>query len=293
METKSIGNKIAVARKKRRLSQAQLAEKLFISAQAVGKWERGESMPDIITLNKLADIFNVDLNYFSEKFNSSETQLTSADTATGSQKSKLKWDMSGGNWIDADFSGLKNLHEKFSSSNMKNCKYRGSELSGLILKDNYVGNCDFSNSDISFSTIQSSHLIKNDFKNCSLKASKFSLSHLKDSDFANADFTGVTFNVSDFINNSIDNSTWNQTIFKTTGFENIVFTGIIDNCSFENCGFKKVKFQNVTLINTFFKNNRKLNQVRFIDCKADKLTYAFLQSGKADLTGITLINHDG
>ena len=70
METKIIGNKIADARKKLSISQAQLAEKLFISAQAVGKWERGESMPDIVTLNKLADILNVDLNYFSEKFNS-------------------------------------------------------------------------------------------------------------------------------------------------------------------------------------------------------------------------------
>ena len=44
--------------------------------------------------------------------------------------------MSSGNWIDADFSGLKNLQEKFSSSNMKNCKFIGSELSGLILKSN-------------------------------------------------------------------------------------------------------------------------------------------------------------
>ncbi|MBK6964789.1 MAG: helix-turn-helix transcriptional regulator [Bacteroidales bacterium] len=36
------------------VSQAQLAGHLFISPQAIGKWERGESMPDIITLNRLA-----------------------------------------------------------------------------------------------------------------------------------------------------------------------------------------------------------------------------------------------
>jgi len=294
METKMIGNKIAEARKKLSISQANLAEKLFISAQAVGKWERGESMPDILTLNKLAGILNVDLNYFSEEFNSSQAEITSnlETTAKDIQSEKMNWDMSSGNWIDADFSGLKNLHEKFGSSNMRNCKFIGSELSGLNLKSNQIEKCDFSNSDISCSNIQSSHMVKNDFKNCSLKESKFSVSHLKDSDFTNADFSGVTFNSSDFINNRIENSIWNQTAFKTTGFDNIVFTGIIDNCSFENCGFKKVKFQNATLINTFFKNNRKLKQVKFIDCKVDKLTYAFLKNGNANLTGITIINDE-
>ena len=68
METKVIGNKIAEARKKINISQAQLAQHMFISAQAVGKWERGESIPDIITFNRLAKILGVDLNYFSENF---------------------------------------------------------------------------------------------------------------------------------------------------------------------------------------------------------------------------------
>ena len=51
----------------------------------------------------------------------------------------------------------------------------------------------------------------------------------------------------------------------------------------------EVKFQNSTLINTFFKNNKKLKQVQFIDCKTDKLTYAFLKNENADLSGITLL----
>ena len=63
---KMIGNKIAEARKKVNISQAQTAQRLFISSQAVGKWERGESMPDIITFNRLAEILGVDLNYFSK-----------------------------------------------------------------------------------------------------------------------------------------------------------------------------------------------------------------------------------
>lgn len=108
-----IGNKIAEARKKLSLSQAQLAAKLFISAQAVGKWERGESLPDIITLNKLANILNVDLNYFSGGFDSSEAETASnpEENTKDNQPKKVKWDMSTGNWVDADFSGLMDLQE--------------------------------------------------------------------------------------------------------------------------------------------------------------------------------------
>ena len=46
LNSNSIGNKIAEARKKINLSQAELAQQVSISPQAVGKWERGESMPD-------------------------------------------------------------------------------------------------------------------------------------------------------------------------------------------------------------------------------------------------------
>ena len=70
MEANQVGKKIAEARKRLNLSQSLLAQKLFISPQAVGKWERGESMPDISTFNNLAIILGVDLNYFSNDFQS-------------------------------------------------------------------------------------------------------------------------------------------------------------------------------------------------------------------------------
>lgn len=45
------------------LSQDDLAEKLYISRQAVSKWENGESTPDIDKLVQLAEIFDVSLDY--------------------------------------------------------------------------------------------------------------------------------------------------------------------------------------------------------------------------------------
>ncbi|MEY8533888.1 helix-turn-helix domain-containing protein [Blautia pseudococcoides] len=53
------GDRISFLRKLKGLTQAQLAEKLGISAQAVSKWESGLSCPDIMMLVPLADIFNV------------------------------------------------------------------------------------------------------------------------------------------------------------------------------------------------------------------------------------------
>lgn len=55
----SFGDRISFLRKLKGLTQAQLAEKLGISAQAVSKWESGLSCPDIMMLVPLADIFDV------------------------------------------------------------------------------------------------------------------------------------------------------------------------------------------------------------------------------------------
>lgn len=301
METTMIGSKIAKARKKINISQAQLAEQLFISPQAVGKWERGESVPDIITFNRLAEILGVDLNYFSENFPSTVAardgyQRTSGEpldkqpAALPSEKQpkKLSWDMSRGNWADADFSGLNNLHEKFSSSNMQRCKFIGSDLSGLLLKNNNVDSCDFSGSDFSKSRIQHSSLANNQFKGCSLNETEFSGSYIYGCDLTEADFTGVVIRSGGLEKNILTDTIWDRTSFIETYLADIVFEGTMEGCYFENAAFKRVIFRNATLTNTFFKC-RSLKRIQFINCQADRMTYEFLKNGKADLSGITLL----
>lgn len=54
-----IGENIKRLRRERGLTQETLAERLHISAAAVSKWERGESVPDIGMLLPLASYFNV------------------------------------------------------------------------------------------------------------------------------------------------------------------------------------------------------------------------------------------
>ena len=58
-----LGERIAELRKERKISQEELADILCTSRQAVSKWERGESDPDIDRLKDLAAYFNVSIDY--------------------------------------------------------------------------------------------------------------------------------------------------------------------------------------------------------------------------------------
>lgn len=57
-----IGANIALYRKNAGLTQAGLAAKLNYSDKAISKWERGESIPDVITLLTLAEQFEITVN---------------------------------------------------------------------------------------------------------------------------------------------------------------------------------------------------------------------------------------
>lgn len=57
-----IGANIAAYRKRAGLTQLALAEKLNYSDKAVSKWERGESIPDVLTLMQLAAQFGIPVN---------------------------------------------------------------------------------------------------------------------------------------------------------------------------------------------------------------------------------------
>ena len=59
METKDI---IYDLRTKNGLSQDELAEKLFVTRQAVSRWENGETIPNTETLKLLSKLFNVSIN---------------------------------------------------------------------------------------------------------------------------------------------------------------------------------------------------------------------------------------
>ncbi len=60
----SVGAKIKYLRKKHKLTQSELAEKLGVVPTAVSAWERGSNRPMVDKLSMMADLFSVNLLYF-------------------------------------------------------------------------------------------------------------------------------------------------------------------------------------------------------------------------------------
>ena len=58
----SFGTRLADLRREHNLTQNDIADRLNISAQAVSKWENDLTSPDIDTLLKLSDIFNISVD---------------------------------------------------------------------------------------------------------------------------------------------------------------------------------------------------------------------------------------
>ena len=59
METKNILHEL---RTRKGLSQDELAEKIFVTRQAVSRWENGETVPNTETLKLLSKLYNVSIN---------------------------------------------------------------------------------------------------------------------------------------------------------------------------------------------------------------------------------------
>ena len=62
MDLIKIGKFITDCRKKKNLTQEQLAEKLYITDRAVSKWERGLSLPDADKMFDICDILDININ---------------------------------------------------------------------------------------------------------------------------------------------------------------------------------------------------------------------------------------
>lgn len=62
MDIKKVGEQIAALRKSKGLTQSELGERTGVSFQAVSKWERGETLPDITLLPDLAKVLETSID---------------------------------------------------------------------------------------------------------------------------------------------------------------------------------------------------------------------------------------
>lgn len=75
-----LGEKIISERKKCKLSQEDLAEKLGITRQTISNWELNETSPDLKQASKLCDIFNISLDELTGKESAILTKLDKTES---------------------------------------------------------------------------------------------------------------------------------------------------------------------------------------------------------------------
>ena len=88
-----IGSKIKEARMKIELTQEQVAETLGVSRQTISNWETGKSYPDIVSVIKMSDLYEVSLDYLL-KGKEAETMtkyITYLEESTNTVKSKQRF----------------------------------------------------------------------------------------------------------------------------------------------------------------------------------------------------------
>lgn len=61
LDIKNFGRRIADLRHAAHLKQEDIAKRCFVSVQAVSKWERGQSVPNILMLDDLAAALGVEI----------------------------------------------------------------------------------------------------------------------------------------------------------------------------------------------------------------------------------------
>lgn len=86
----SLSNKLIELRKEKGLTQTDIAEKLFVSRQAVSKWEKGTSIPDIENIIKLSEIFEVSTDFLLLQNDDSDNEIITSSKVIADASKKRK-----------------------------------------------------------------------------------------------------------------------------------------------------------------------------------------------------------
>lgn len=82
----NLGTKILELRKKKNITQDELAAELGVTAAAVSKWENGYTLPDILMLCALADYFGVTTDELLDRTKPTKFAVIAAETMELGQK---------------------------------------------------------------------------------------------------------------------------------------------------------------------------------------------------------------
>ena len=82
----NIGTKIKNARTSANLTQEQVAEALDVSRQTVSNWENEKTYPDIVSVIKMSDLYNISLDHLLKGKSMSDYLEESTNTVRSKNK---------------------------------------------------------------------------------------------------------------------------------------------------------------------------------------------------------------
>lgn len=257
-----IGKRIAQARKQKGLSQAQVAQHLAISPQAVGKWERGESLPDIITLDRLALYLGISLNTFSES--SSEHSIDDAHgLAAESEEQHTEAALQDGVLDAAGPPASEHVSSKKSATVEDEHQNLAQEDTLEVATDTTdVPKWDFSHGDWRDSDFSGLNNLAEKLKGSNIRNCQFVGSELQnleltgssviDSSFQKADLSDALFKGCSIVRCNFDHAELNNAVFKGSSVIDCSFNAAaltaatIDGCSFKRCTMEDIALKNIT-----------------------------------------------
>lgn len=272
MAIELIGEKISLARKAMNMSQAELATKLNMSPQMVSKWERGESLPDIIMLKRLSEELNINICYLisDEVSEEQETNIT-----PNANQVKIKTDKAlaniykFGNWNHTDFSNTTIKDKNFSYAQLKRCNFSDCNLEGNNFSYTEFYECDLQRANLKEANLKFIDINKTDASGVNLEGSYLKMSDFKYSKLNKAQLNNARIYCTCFKEVEMIDINLNDTLIEKTTFIGVIF----NNITFNNTLFKECKFK----------------KSEFLNCRMDKITYNFLKSCKVNLSNVELI----
>ena len=70
-----LNERIKDCRLKAGLTQEQVAEKVMVSRQTISNWENGKSLPDIVSIMKLSDLYQISIDECAYRLNSASHHI--------------------------------------------------------------------------------------------------------------------------------------------------------------------------------------------------------------------------
>lgn len=263
INAKLISEKIATARKVSGITQSDLARKINMSPQNVSKWERGESLPDAVTLKAIADTLNKDIAYFyGETDGDNDCCTTCSPDTKNAKKPRATLNNCSGRWKNLDLS-----HAKMDCYDFKYTRFEDCDFTSADFNKNKLPYTEFIRCNLRQANFTDCDIFRADFKNCDIIETVYNCAELDQSDFTDCTIKNMNFEYMPFNSSCraclIENVTFKAVDFKSAIFKKTIF----DNCTFINCTFVECDFRHTT-----FKN-----------CTADKISHSFLSISKADI----------